>query len=254
MNFLEASKWVKFGMTSLLASFLCSSQAVYASNHDCNNPLNVIANCGFESGDFSGWQTSDILFPPLGFELQVNVAGIDRGPAFGFFDSAPTEGSYAVLHGFDGVGPGTIELAQDVALPDNVTELEFDYRLAWDYTAGAVATQDRVFRVQIEPSGGGAPLQTTDIFTAPVSTLVNQDSGELSGIVDLQPFAGQSVRINFLWLVPENYTGVAFFQLDNVLARVVASEPQSVPVDSPLLLWLMSLALGGIALRAFRRS
>ena len=37
--------------------------------HDCNFPANPIINCGFESGDFTGWITEDLSAPF--FPLQV---------------------------------------------------------------------------------------------------------------------------------------------------------------------------------------
>ena len=46
------------------------------------------------------------------------------------------------------------------------------------------------------PSGGGGPYP--------------------DGIVDLSGYAGQNVRIKFVWNIPEPGTGFAFFQLDNI--------------------------------------
>lgn len=267
MYFSRVSRRVGFAAACLLGGLAYLSTAAQAhpytdpgrsspppqvtrSSHDCNAPSNVIANCGFETGDLTGWVSTDLTFPlyPIG----ASATGFD--PTYGFFLVAPTEGGFAATNGFDGNGPGTIELAQDVTLPPDVSMLEFDYRLAWDYSQGIPATQDRVFSVQIQPTGGGAPLLNADIFTAPVSTPINLDTGNLSGTVDLSGFAGQSVRINFVWWVPEDYSGPAFFQLDNVATQLRAVQARPVPVDSPLMLLLLSLTLGGIAMRYFRRS
>ncbi len=182
------------------------------SNHNCNTAVNPIANCGFETGNFAGWITKEINGPF--FPLQVAGAGIS--PGFGFFSSQPTEGSWAVLHGFDGNGPDIIEVAQDVVLPNYAKNLVFDYRAAWDMFNFPGSTQDRLFQVRIEPFGGGPPTQTTTILTATAGTVVT-DTGNLVGIVDLSAFAGTAVRINFHWIVPESFTGPGFFQLDNVL-------------------------------------
>lgn len=188
------------------------------AQHDCNATGNPLVNCGFETGDFSGWVTTDLTAPF--FPLTVAAAGIN--PWFGFFFSQPTEGSWAALHGFDGNGPGVIKVAQDVNLPDSTTNLLFDYRGAWDMV-GYGATLDRHFRVSIEPYGGGVPIQTTTILTAVAGT-INNDTGPLTGVIDLSAFAGSSVRISFDWAVPESGTGPAFFQLDNVL---VEAQPEA---------------------------
>jgi hypothetical protein len=73
---------------------------------------------------------------------------------------------------------------------------------------------DRVFAVQIE-STGGAVLATQTILTATAAT-INLDTGSLTGAVSLGPFAGSTIRVRFRWTVPENLSGPAHFQLDNV--------------------------------------
>jgi hypothetical protein len=92
-----------------------------------------------------------------------------------------------------------------------VITLQFDYRAGYDIF-GALP---RIFEVRIEPSGGGTPLQTTTILTAQPGMPVF-DTGPLTGQVDLSPFAGQSIYLRFVWIIPETFTGPASFQLDNV--------------------------------------
>jgi IPTL-CTERM motif len=214
---------------------------------DCSTvPANPIANCGFETGDFTGWVTQDFAVPF--FALQVSGAGLS--PGFGFFDSDPTQGVFAALNGFDGEGPGTIRIAQDVSLPTGSTELVFDYRCGWSML-GFGATEDRTFEVNIEPSGGGAPLQTDLILTAQAGTQAVPDSGgNLTGIVDVSAFAGGPFRISFDWFVPQNFTGPAFCQLDNVSVTVSATP---IPTLSEWGLIAMAGVLGIVGLFAIRR-
>ncbi len=181
---------------------------------DCNNPSNPFLNCGFEMGNFTSWVTQDMTTPF--FALQVGGAGIT--PGFGLFTSDPTEGTLAALHGFDGDGPGHIRVAQDIAVPGGGL-LEFDYRGGWDLMTFCVGCVDRSFDVLVEPAGGGAPLATVHILTAVAGTFV-PDTGDQVGQVNLGAFAGQTVRVAFDWFVPENLTGPAFFQLDNVRVDV----------------------------------
>ena len=47
------------------------------------------------------------------------------------------------------------------------------------------------------------------------------------GIVDLSAFASQSVRLKFVWNIPEPGTGFGFFQLDNV--RLNTSSNPNIP-------------------------
>ena len=204
---------------------------------DCDDPMNSVANCGFESGDFASWNPADNTSPF--FPLVVDGAGVT--PGFGFFASAPTEGDMAALHGWDAGDPGGIELSQDVSVPAGGGTLRFDYRAAWDL-ASFGATLDRRFEVHVEPSGGGASVQTDVILTAPVGDLTT-DTGDLEGVVDLSSFSGQAIRINFVWVISETFSGPAFFQLDNV--SILGGGGGGVPAMGPVGV-IVTLVLLGI--------
>ncbi|MDA1315134.1 MAG: hypothetical protein O2968_17520 [Acidobacteria bacterium] len=207
------------------------------------DPLNPIVNGSFETGDFTGWTIKELNSASTpNLPLTVDTAGVqyplDKFPCgffceLDYFGSEPTDGIYAALHDFNGDDPATSnttnrrELFQDVTLPATVTTLEFDYRAAWElFRFGS--TMDRVFSVEIEPAGGGALLRPADIILLAVNGGFEQDTdtgiapnppypnGYPDGIVDLSDFAGQAVRIKFVWNIPEPATGFAFFQLDNV--------------------------------------
>jgi hypothetical protein len=173
--------------------------------------LAPMANPGFETGDFTSWVTADVALPTMA----VDVVPSGYNPGFGFFSAAPTEGTWAAMHGFDGQGPGTIVIAQDLTLSNGFVNLDFDYRAAWDNTYGA--TQDRVFRVDVEPMGGGAPILSEVVLVAPAGT-TNPDTGSVHHTINLTALAGSDVRVSFEWYVPEAFTGPGEFQLDNVTA------------------------------------
>ncbi len=196
----------------------------------------------------AGWVTQDLSDPF--FPLQVGVAGIS--PDFGLFTSDPPQGVFAALTGFDGNGPGTISLAQDVGLAPGATTLSFEYQCGWDLLNFG-ATLNRTFEVNIEPARGGAPLQTDLILTAVAGTTALPDTGgNQTATVDVSGFAGQRVRISFDWIVPENFSGPAFCQLDNVFI-----DGGLLQVDVPTLSeWGMILTAGTfgiLALIALRR-
>jgi len=218
---------------------------------DCNNVANnPFTNCGFESGDFSGWVTQDLTNPF--FPLSVQPAGVTPG-AWGFFATAPTEGSLVAAHGFDGDGPGVITIGQDVSLPSDAANLVFDYRAAWNLIFGA--TLDRHLTVEIQPAGGGAPLRTTSpLLTLPANTTV-LDTGNQTASVYIGDFAGQNVRLVISAEVPESFTGPAFIQFDNFSVSAL----QQVPALSQNTLWFLlmgMLVLAGLSLRKmhFRKS
>jgi hypothetical protein len=167
-------------------------------------------NGSFETGDFTGWVTQDLDTPLM--PLAVVPAGTDNG--FASLSTTPTDGLLTAVTGFDGSGPGTIFLAQDVTVPTNRTTLLFDYAAGWDMSDFGAAA-DRPFSVIVEPEGGGSPLQTTLLQTATVGSFMD-DTGLFTTGVDLSAFAGQTVRVKFAWDVPEDFTGPAICQLDNV--------------------------------------
>lgn len=187
-----------------------------AGTPECGSEVNPFVNCGFESGDFTGWTISDLSTPFV--PLSVVAGGVD--PGFGFFITAPSEGINAAYSGFDGDGPGRIEIAQDILVPSTADTLTFDYRGAWDTTFGA--TIDRSFDVEIQPSGGGAAIQTTTVLTVPFN-VTNVDTGALMGSIDMSGYANQSVRVAFVMNVPETNTGPAALQLDNIAIQGVVN-------------------------------
>lgn len=170
-------------------------------------------NCGFETGDYTSWDTADLSAP---FD-PLNVVGLGGGGGLGFFWTVdPTEGDFAAYTGFDGDGPGTIEIGQDITIHPSVASatLSFDYRAGWDTTFGA--TMPRAFEVHVEPAGGGVPLHTEVVLTANSGETVT-DTGDALGAVDLTDYIGQTVYIRFVWDVPEANTGPGAFQLDNIV-------------------------------------
>ncbi len=252
-----------------------------------SDPLNPLVNGSFEDngGSFHGWNIKELSRASNPQQL-LAIAGSTLGGAgiqyptagqfqagnwfLNYFDSEPTDGSWAAVHDFNGDDQGTLsstlvnrrELYQDLTLPAGTTTLEFDYRAAWElYRFGA--TQPRTFSVEIQPAGGGAPLLSEIILNAtnggppadpgPVGTGFEEDTDNPTGFVtsypdgiaDLSAYGGQNVRLLFVWNVPEPATGFAFFQLDNVrlnftlipltdIAIISVSAPASVTVgDTP---------------------
>jgi hypothetical protein len=187
--------------------------------------VDIITNGSFETGDFTGWVASDIGVPF--YLLDVRTAG--TSPGFGLLD-ATTEGTWAVTHGFDGGGPGTIDISQDLNIPAGFSaELSFDWRAGWNFLG--TATIPRTFDVVIEPSGGGAPLQTTNILSALPPPTTVPDNGPQVAVVDLSAFAGQSIRVKLSSFIPQNFTGPAHLQIDNVVLDI---EPVDDDVDGVL--------------------
>ena len=194
-----------------------------------------ITNGSFETGDFTGWISTDIGFP---FDPQVVASAGTTTQFNGFLGpnvGIPTDGDFAVSNGFDGGGPDVILLSQDIGVINAGDALMFDYRAGWDLIGFASGTLlDRFFNVLIEPAGGGASIFDTTILTAEIGTdtsgTPNSDTGPLTALIDLTAFAGTDARLTFQWVIPEDFTGPANAQLDNVK---IVSNPIPAPAALP---------------------
>lgn len=205
----------------------------------------LLQNGGFETANIAGWTVNDISFPYS--PVRVRPAGYR--PSALFFTNAPTEGRFALVHGFDGIGPGTIRVAQDISVPLGRPALTFDYRAAWNLRN---AIYDRTISVVIEPPGGGLPLDFVTFVRATAGTF-NSDTGPKSSSIDLTPYAGRSVRISFDAEVPEAGRGPGFFELDNVAlisseAPVIVSQPRHIAAVEQVPLTLRVEARGAAPL------
>lgn len=173
--------------------------------------LDSCVNCGFEAGDFTGWTPIDLDDPYVALEV-VSGSRMDPGR---LFMVTSTEGEFFAVTGFDGDGPGTIELGQDLTLAaEPPADLVFDYRAGWDLLTYGAAV-DRIFDVQIEPAGGGPPLEVVEILVAPAGDMT-LDTGVLEGMIDLGAYAGQTVFVRFVFTVPESNSGPALALVDHV--------------------------------------
>ena len=208
----------------------------------------AITNGSFETGDFTGWIVVDNPSPFEAIEVEANGAPTTFG-GFGPNVVIATDGGFAVNHGFDG-NAGTIQLSQDVGVVGVNDRVLFDFRAGWDL-ASFGASQDRVFQLRVETAGGGPTLAAFDLLTAAAGTSTigtgpNSDSGAQSADISLAAFAGQNVRLSFVWNLPETFSGPANAQLDNVRAVSLASIPE--PVGGVALM-AATLLVGGLRRR-----
>ncbi len=203
---------------AVLAAAMSLAGAGPAFGQDCPQPCGG-SNLSFETGNFTNWVVQDVSGT-----LQVGGAGISA-PGGGFV-SEPTDGAFACLHGFMG-SSGIIRIAQDFAIPAETNTLLFDYRASW--VSGLPSVPPSTFSVNIEPAGGGPPLQKELILMPDV--LVMPDTGDLVGTVDVGAFSGTTVRVVFEWMVsPAPISVGGFFQLDNIrCADVTDTDVDGVP-------------------------
>ena len=177
----------------------------------------LITNGDFETGDLTGW-----------------ISGSFNSLSVGS-SSLPGGGLYSAQGPWDGNGPGTISLAQDIGVLAVGSSLSFDYDASGINMGGG----DRVFSVSISPFGGGTPFTTFEVFRILSGSLGSQN-GPTS--LDLSAFAGQNVRVSFELTVPAPFTGIGSFELDNVtLTAAAVPEPAEYAAVTGLALGVFAL-------------
>ena len=136
----------------------------------------------------------------------------------------PPKDSTRWCTGFDGNGAtgaagDAIELSQEITLSEDPATLAFDFRLGWDTTFGA--TKARLFRLRIDDAETGSPRAVYDVDAIPPNNQ-NFDAGPRMASIDLSAFAGETIRIALTFTVPEDDTGPALAQVDNIRLEPVA--------------------------------
>ncbi|MCB2154986.1 choice-of-anchor D domain-containing protein [bacterium] len=176
--------------------------------------MNAFDNGGFEYGSFDNWtatQGPETEYQPW----TISTSGTTSYPC------SPTDGSYFALNGFDGGAGLTYDLYRDFTVPAGVTSVSvsWDERFQWQNWG----TLPREYEVTLEPAGGGTPIATLTTFQLPAGT--SDDTGwtnQSHDLLAIDPAApGSSYRLHFHEFVPEDFTGPAQFNLDNVALNVM---------------------------------
>ena len=167
------------------------------------------SNGGFEFADFSGWAVGDNGFSPL-FPWTVC-------PPFAcgfFFNNEPVEGDFDAVNGFDGGAGYEAFLFQDVEVPDQGGSIAFADRIQFD-SLGLPSFQPRVYELQLRDTGDDLLeiLHQEEIF---LNGQPYTDLGWRQRSFDVSAHAGETVRLYVRLFVPEDFTGPAQFEIDDV--------------------------------------
>ncbi|MEX1382784.1 thrombospondin type 3 repeat-containing protein, partial [Lutibacter sp.] len=214
------------------------------SAKEIDNNCQILINGDFESGDFTGWNliTTNEPFVPwtiLPAESRDRPSIIEEEeeePNFDFWwEYEIQEGNHSALNGFDGNGPMVFAMWQEVTICQNSVLTWID-RLAWDLSFFGGPTvvnigddligppqqqlraQPRIFNVQLRNVQDDSVIAT--LYT--LSTDDNEesstygDTGYQNHEINLSNYAGQTVKLYFEEIIPENFTGPGQFEIDAI--------------------------------------
>ncbi|MDP3313298.1 hypothetical protein [Lutibacter sp.] len=197
-----------------------NSKEILGKKMTSNNLLNIfeisnqIYNGSFESGDFSGWNVdvdSEPFYPWV-------VTGYENGVGFGFEETQPQDGNYVAMNGFDGSGPMTFTMYQDVYIDGCEPSLSWMDRIQWDYiNLEEQFSISRTLEVQIRDPENNNLLETLYSFsTGDENENPTGDTGWQQHTVNLSSYVNSTVRIYFLESIPQNFSGPAQIEFDDI--------------------------------------
>src|SRR6266852_5732250 len=193
-------------------------------------------NGSFESGDFSGWNVSTVSTGGAGTPFvpwTVSHAGAGGFSAYSIVTTSPQAGLYDAWNGFDGAGPMEFRMYQDITVPSGISHVTWKDRAQWNFCCGA--TVARTYSVQLRNPSTNAVLANLYTF-ATDTTAVYHDTGCLTHGSDLSAYAGQKVRLYFLEIIPETFTGPGQIEFDAITlgsGPVPSPTPTPTPVGTP---------------------
>lgn len=207
-------------------------------------PLNtkaaeLIVNGGFETGNFSGWT---IVNANSGYQnWQVSTAGNGGDTACGCGITIPTttspqEGTRDAWNGVTAIANSPYTMTQDVTIP-----IGFNIRFSWkdrfqmnlsQFCSTAASCGTASYFVEILNTSNTL-LQTLYTVTAP--PLTNTNTGWVSHSVNLNAFAGQTIRIRFRDFASATFAGPGQIEIDAVSIQTLQPTAANVSVGGRVL-------------------
>jgi len=207
--------------------------------------VELVNNGGFETGNFSGWNQVTSNGSSNTCDTDWTVAATDTICNFtSTVLNNPVEGSFAAFNSFDGNGPQSFIIEQDISLGAGIianAELSWLHSIGWNFSLGSAATQERIFSLGFQDS--------LDNLIGNVFEIKIDTNDGIMGMIDwtsqttdvtglLQGFEGQTVTLVAETFIPQNFTGPATLGFDNVSLDITTAD---VPEPSVLALFLAGL-------------
>jgi hypothetical protein len=196
---------------------------------DCDDPTSeLIVNGGFETGDLSSWTLAGDnggVGCDQGYQVYSgNYDGCGFSFECGGQNYTPVEGNFGLSAAIDGDGPLTREARQLVNLPAvlNSATLSFTEQYYVDLMNYCSGCMTRMLDVNILDAAGTTVLANVHGHNFMAGSIYCQPwtPHNLDVLTALAPYAGTSVMISYKITVPENFTGPAWYAVDDISLEV----------------------------------
>jgi hypothetical protein len=213
--------------------------------------IQLLTNGGFETGDFTGWNTGT----EAGSNGSLSVQSGTTGPNSGLSNVGPASGSFFALT--DQGGPGAYALAQSFTVDANATDVVLSFDLFANDYAGVVDPGT------LDYTSGPRQFATADLLvnganifsTAGADVIQNFYSGADGG-ANPNPYTHYSFDITGL-VAPGGTYQIRFGEADNQLFFNMGVDNVSVEettTPEPASFLLLGSALAGVALLRRKKS
>jgi hypothetical protein len=180
----------------------------------------LIVNGGFETGDLTDWQGT-----------QLDLLGFCFGPDWVIYqgtgvdnrclgnDFTPVSGNFALYTAFDGDGPVSYQIEQNIQLPSTVVEANLSWLETYEFLVqGAFPRSLRV--VILDSSGEELAVLYHHDYRMGTFLQSGWQSRQVRVGDLLRPFAGQEVVLRISAEIPESFTGPSGFAIDDLSLKV----------------------------------
>ena len=134
---------------------------------------------------------------------------------------------------------------QQLSLPTDASTLQLSWqdRVQWDYLPGGIATEPRIYEVQLRDPATDAILDTLYSFsTGTQDTNPTGDTGWQTHTADLSAYAGQDVQLYYYEFIPQNFTGPGQIEFDaiSLVYEPIDDDFYSIDVVAGEDLWILT--------------
>ena len=203
----------------------------------------LLINGDFETAGFANW-TNNVGTGTSGC-AQPWVQTASTFPCNG---RGPVNGTLGAVTAFDGFGPTTYTLSQQITLPAGITQADLSWAEAYSFSFGGLT---RDFTIDIYDASNStllANLFTRNFTGSEFQNTLSTQTVNVTAALAALPAGPVTFRVSAF--VPQNFTGPAAFTLDDVSLVVTASQAP-VPTLSQwglILLALVVVSFGVIVL------